>query len=200
MKSSVSIEKQVLKKISNNRRGKIFFPKDFFKIGSSQNVRQALNRLKKKEFLIRLANGIYFYPKQHETLGVLLPTLDEIAQEISKRDKARIIPTGIQALNKLGLSNQVPLNAVYLTDGSSRTIQIGNGSIKFKKASPQILSIKSEVFLLVVQGLRELGKENVDEQVMNRINNVLKNIDDNLLNHDLKKTPVWISELIKDNK
>lgn len=193
----MSVEKQVLKKISDYKRGKIFFPKDFSKTGSSQSIRQALNRLEKKEVLIRLAHGIYLYPKRHKMLGILLPTLDEIAQAISKRDKARIIPTGIQALNKLGLSVQVPLNIVYLTDGSSRTIQIGNGTIKFKKASPKILSIKSETVILVIQAMRELGQENVGSKEMERIHEVLQSVDTELLEHDLKKAPVWIVELIK---
>lgn len=193
----MSIENKILKKVSDNKRGKIFFPKDFSKIGSSINVRQALNRLEQKQILIRLAHGIYLYPKEHKMLGILLPTLEEIAEAISKRDKARIIPTGIQALNKIGLSTQVPLNLVYLTDGSSRTIKIGNGTIKFKKASPKILSIKNETVLLVIQALRELGHENMDEKIINRIKEILATIEPQTLNHDLKKAPVWIYELIK---
>lgn len=193
----MSVEKQVFKKISDYKRGKIFFPKDFSQIGSSQSIRQSLNRLEKKDVLIRLTHGIYLYPKRHKMLGVLLPTLDEIAQAISKRDKTRIIPTGVQALNKLGLSVQVPLNIVYLTDGSSRTIQIGNGSIKFKKATPKLLSIKSETVILVIQAMRELGKENVGSKEMKRIREVLQGVEPDLLEHDLKKAPVWILELIK---
>ena len=129
---------------------------------------------------------------------MLVPTLDEIAHAISKRDKARIIPTGVQALNKLGLSTQVPLNAVYLTDGTSRSVRIANGSIKFKKASPKMLSIKSETILLIIQGMRELGEKNLDEKALQRIAEILKEMDKTSLEYDLKIAPVWISKIIKN--
>ena len=119
-----SVEKTVDKTISNHKRGKIFFPSNFSEFGSSSAVRQALNRLEDKGRLVRLAKGIYLYPKKHKILGVLQPSIEEIALAISKRDKARIIPTGINALNKLGLSTQVPMNMVYLTDGTPRTITL----------------------------------------------------------------------------
>ncbi|SKB95854.1 hypothetical protein SAMN05660903_03492 [Salegentibacter salinarum] len=125
---SESIENRVKKKIGNYKRGKIFSPSDFTNLGSSTAIRQALNRLEEDGFLTRLAHVIYLYPKEHPILGELIPTTEEIALAIAKRDRARIIPTGNQALNKLGLSTQVPMNIVYLTDGSSRSIKINNGS------------------------------------------------------------------------
>src|SRR5687768_1846931 len=127
----MSVEYQIDRAISNHKRGKIFFPSNFSNFGSETAIRKALNRIEKKGILIRLAHGIYLYPKQHKDLGALQPSIEEIAIAISKRDKARIIPTGIQALNKLGLSTQVPVNAVYLTDGTPRTISVGKRRIKF---------------------------------------------------------------------
>lgn len=194
---SESIVKQVLHKISNYKRGKIFFPQDFYEIGSSAAVRKALNRLEKKEVLIRLAQGIYLYPKKHELLGILYPNLERIAQAIAKRDKARIIPTGINALNKLGLTTQVPMNLVYLTDGTPRIVQVGNRKIKFKIASPRLLSAKNERSILIIQALREIGKENIDSSVLQRIREVLEDVDDKELKHDLKLAPVWISEIVE---
>jgi hypothetical protein len=46
-----SIENKVKRTISNYKRGKIFFPSDFAKIGSSTAIRQALNRLEEEGFL-----------------------------------------------------------------------------------------------------------------------------------------------------
>jgi len=192
-----SVEKQVDKSISNHKRGKIFFPSNFTKFGSSTAIRQALNRLEDKGILIRLAKGIYLYPKKHELLGVLQPTIEEIAIAISKRDKARIIPTGINALNKLGLSTQVPMNMVYLTDGTPRTIRVNNRTIKFKIASPKLLSAKNETNVLIIQALRELGKENVDSKVLDKIKKILKKTDLNDIKYDIKLAPVWISEIIE---
>lgn len=192
-----SVENRINRAISNYKRGKIFFPSNFSQFGSSSAVRQALNRLEDKGRLIRLAKGIYLYPKKHKILGVLKPTIEEIALAISKRDKARIIPTGINALNKLGLSTQVPMKMVYLTDGTPRTIKVDNRTIKFKIASPKLLSVKNETNVLIIQALREIGKENIDSTVIDKIKNILKEIDLEDIKHDFKLAPVWISEIIE---
>lgn len=195
---AVSIENKVKKTISNYKTGKIFFPSDFSKIGTSTAIRQALNRLEDNKFLLRLAHGIYLYPKKHQVFGILYPSIEEIAIAIAKRDKARIIPTGIHALNKLGLSTQVPMNIIYLTDGSSRSIKVNNGSIKFKKASPKLLSVKSDKVILIIQALKELGQENITLKVKERIKQILLTVDKDLIIHDAKLAPQWITQIIKE--
>ncbi|MDY7394553.1 DUF6088 family protein [Aureibaculum sp. 2210JD6-5] len=195
---AVSVENKVKKAIANYKTGKIFFPSNFFKFGTSTAVRQALNRLEDDEFLLRLAHGIYLYPKRHPKFGILYPSIEEIAIAIAKRDKARIIPTGIHALNKLGLSTQVPMNVVYLTDGSSRSIKVNNGSVKFKKASPKLLSVKSDKIILVIQALKELGQKNIDSKVKERIKQILLTVDEDVMIHDIKLAPQWIAEIIKE--
>lgn len=194
-----SVEYKVNKSISNFRRGKIFFPSDFSELGTAVAVRQALSRLEKKGVLVRIASGIYLYPKTHKTLGVLHPSIEAIAQAIAKRDKARIIPTGINALNKLGLSTQVPMNTVYLTDGTSRTVNIGNRKIKFKIASPKILSAKNETVVLVIMAMKELGQDSINPQVLKKVTPLLRKIEPDTLQHDLKLAPTWIKETLENS-
>lgn len=67
-----------------------------------------------------------------------------MAVGIAKRDKARLLPTGAYAQNALGLSTQVPLKIVYLTDGSPRMIKIGERTIQFKKTTPKNLALKGK--------------------------------------------------------
>lgn len=191
-----SIANKVLKSIYARSRGSILFRNNFSNLGSATAVRQTLNRLEKQGIIIRLAHGIYLYPKKHKTLGVIYPSLDDIAITIAKRDKARLIPTGVQALNKLGLSTQVPVNVVYLSDGPPRIVKIDKGSIKFKKASPKFLSIKNKVNILVIQALREIGEEGIDNEVRMKIKEILKNIDIDIVKKDMKLAPVWISDFI----
>ena len=194
---SESIENQIFKAISNYKRGKIFFPSNFVKFGSTTAVRQALNRIEKKGVLIRLAHGIYLYPKKHKLLGNLKPSIDEIALAIAKRDTARIIPTGLQALNKLGLSTQVPMRAVYFTDGTPRVIKVDRNEIKFKIASPKLLSAKSEITILVILALREIGKENLNKETISKILKVLSKVQIEDIKHDLRLAPSWIVEFLK---
>jgi len=194
-----SIEEQVLNNINNYNRGKIFFPGDFIKFGSSEAVRQALARLEDEGELVRLGHGIYLYPKEDPQLGVLQPTMDQIAKAIAKRDKATIIPAGALALNKLGLTTQVPMNAVYLTDGSPRSVQIGNRKIKFKRTVPKNLKAKGEISSLVIQALREIGNGNVTENQIDKISELLKKENPEYLKHDIKLAPVWIREIMEQS-
>jgi hypothetical protein len=195
--NAMSIEDQILKKIRDNKRGKIFFPANFSKIGSIDAIHQSLKRLEEKGIIVRLAYGIYLYPKVDKELGILYPPIDVIAKAIAKRDRARIIPTGIQALNKLGLSTQVTMKVVYLTDGAQRSIKIGNQSIKFKKSSPKNLSSKGEISGLVIQALREIGIGKVSEEQKSKIIELLKKEDPENVKYDARLAPAWISEIMQ---
>lgn len=191
-----TVEEHIVKRLLNFKRGKIFFPDMFYDLGSNEAVRQALVRLEDEGVLIRLAQGIYLFPKKDKQFGVLYPTIDEIAKAIAKRDKAQIIPTGVLAMNKLGLSTQVPLNAVYLTDGSQRSIQVGNRKIRFKRTVPKNLKAKGEISRLVIQALREIGNGKANENQIKRIHELLKKEDSKNVKHDAKLAPAWIRKIM----
>ena len=48
-----------------------------------------------------------------------------MAKTIAKKDEYKVQPTGAYAANLLGLSEQVPNQTVFLTDGHSRTVDTG---------------------------------------------------------------------------
>lgn len=193
----VVVEKQIFEKISNYKRGKIIFSETFSEIGNLESVNKALLRLAQKEILVRLAQGIYLYPKQDNELGILYPLIEEIAEVIAKRDKARIVPTGVQALNKLSLSTQVPMKVVFLTDGAPRSIQVGKRIIKFKKTTPKNLAAKGEISKLAIQALREIGKDNTTEEQLTKIVSLLKKEKPENLAHDAQIAPAWIAKIMR---
>ena len=143
---------------------------------SKHYVKKVLLRLEKKQLLVRLAHGIYLYPKIDKELGILYPSTESIAEAIAKRDKIRIIPTGIYALQQLGISTQIPMNVIYLTDGAPRKIKVGKRTITFKKTAPKNLAIKNKVLSNIVQGLKELGKENITDEIRQKINQALQKV------------------------
>jgi len=196
---SQSISSQVFEHIKKKRRGKIFFAEDFKHFGTAENVRFILFSLCKKNILIRLATGIYYYPKIDKELGlgVLYPSYDEIAKEIAKRDKARIVPTGVYALNRLGLSTQVPANFVFLTDGSPRRIKIGpRKGILFKHTAPKNLAFKSDLAMLITFALKEIKKDRVTPEHLERLKYILKEVPKEEILQDIKLMPSWIKDLI----
>jgi len=193
---SKSIEIKVLDKIKRNPRGSLFFVDSFSNIGNSKSVNKALERLVKSNELERIATGIYVRPIIDAYIGKVLPSIEEVAVSIAKRDRARIVPTGNFAMYKLGLTTQVPLNIVYYTDTSARKIKIKKQTITFKKASSKNLSFVGKISTLVIQALRTIGKDKVTEDEIKQMKILLKNENPKHLQHDLMLAPIWIRKII----
>ena len=194
-----STHNQIKSIIKKKRKGAIFFADDFKKIADGGTVRVSLFRLCKEGVLIRLANGIFLYPKIDKKygLGIIYPSIFEIANEIAKREKARLIPTGIYAMNRLGLSTQVPAKVIFLTDGAPRTIKIGQkATIKFQKTTAKNLAFKGKITQLVCAALKEIGKNNVTEEQMQKIEQALSLETNKTIKHDAELVPEWISKII----
>ena len=178
-------------------KGDIFFISDFTELGTYEAVRKSLQRLVAEEKIGRIAKGLYLLPKKHERLGIIYPHAEQIARAIAKRDKARIIPTGSTALNLLGLSTQIPLKAVYLTDGSTRVVEVGNQTIQFKKTNPKNLSIEHRLTNLIIQALKAIGEKNVAEDQIDKIQNIINESGErDLIYQYLRNAPVWIQKIV----
>ena len=197
---SKSIEIQVLERIKRNPRGTLFFVDNFTKIANAKSANKALERLVKSSELERVAQGIYVRPVIDNYIGKVLPSIEQIAFAIAKRDRATVIPTGSYAMYKLGLTMQVPLNIVYYSDTSARKIKIGKQTITFKKASSKNLAFVGEISTLAIQALRTIGKEQATAEEIKQIKKILKNENPKHLQHDLQLAPVWIRKLLQDNE
>jgi len=194
----MSIDDQVEQIIKKRKTGSILFSEDFHELNNPGAVKVALHRLVKRGDIIRLARGIFTKPKYNELVGDILPTTETIASAIAKRDKARILPTGSYAMHVLGLTNQIPLKLIYLTDGSPRKITIGKRTIQFKKTTPKNLALKGEISKLIVQALKEIGKTNVNKDEIDKIQDLLKKEDRKTLKHDIALAPQWIAEIMTE--
>lgn len=192
-----STEKHIEDKIKRKKRGYLLFPDDFSDLGSSEAVRLALHRLEKQKFIRRISQGIYVRPVISDYLGEVLPSAEEIAQGIAKRDRIRIIPTGVYALHALGLSSQIPMKLVFLTDGAPREIKLGKRSIKFKKTTPKNLLAKVHISGLVIQALKEIRKDRLTIQEEEKIIDLLSKESQKDLKHDIQLAPVWIKKIMQ---
>lgn len=192
-----SVESKIVEAIKKIPKGNLIFPEDFQELGTSEAVRLALHRLEKDTTITRVAQGIYVRPKSNKYIGKLIPTAEEVAEAIAKRDRIRTLPTGSYALNALGLSTQVPMKIVLLTDGSPREIKVGNRTIKFKKTTPKNLSAKGDISKLVIQALKEIGLNNQTEIEEARIIELLKKENPQNVMHDSKLAPVWIQKIMR---
>lgn len=84
-----------------------------------------------------------------------------------------IAPCGDIALNKLGLSTQVPVVWSYISDGPYRKFSWDNITVSFKHRANREISFMSESTILVIEALKTLGKERVDDNVISKIRNRL---------------------------
>ena len=195
----MTVSKEIENIVSKSNQGKILFVSDFLGYGNYDAVRKILQRLVTKGKLIRISKGIYYYPKIDEILGVLYPTTEDIAKAIAKRDKAKIIPTGAYAQHLLGLSTQIPMNVIFLTDGSARKIKIGNQTILFKKTSPKNLYFGSKLSSLIIQSLKSLKENNINETVKQKLADIIKQSGEiEKIKKDIKNAPIWVQKIITE--
>lgn len=190
------LSKVIKDRIIQGGENKIYIISDFADLNNDALVTRVLSRLEKDGLLVRLSQGVYLYPSRNR-FGICKPTIDVIAKAIAEKDRADIIPSGLTALNLLGLSTQVPMNAVYLTNGTPRVISVGNRKITFKKATPRYFAYKTKLFPLVVTALKEIGEKNVDDNMVIKIKDILSKEDNELLRHDFLIAPQWMRKKLK---
>ena len=178
-----TIENKILESIRKCGRGKLIFSSDFVRFGEQKTVNKVLERMAKDGSILRISRGVYYYPKIDKKLGlgVLYPTLEVIAEGIAKRDKARIVPTGLYAL-----------------DGSNRKLTLYNGAtIEFKHTAPKNLVFNSQLAMLLTFAFKSLGKDNVTDEILAHTKELLAKDKSQSVKQDYKLMPAWVSSIIK---
>jgi hypothetical protein len=146
-----------------------------------------------------MGQGIYATPIHDKVFGDVLPSMEEIAMTLAKKEHVKIMPTGQYALNKIGLSTQVPMKMLYLTNGTKKNISLGKSSIVFQPTTTKKLAMIGTITSLLFLGLEELDLDNLSKSDTNKIINLLKKEDEKKLKHDLKLAPSRISDFVIKN-
>jgi len=191
-----SIEILVKNRIIENGPGWCFTPLHFSDLGSDVSIRKALSQLQKQNIIRRLSQGIYDYPIMHDLLGIIPADLNEVAKAIAEKNGVQIQPAGAHAANLVGLSMQVPGRIVFLTEGPSRKVKIGNQEIIFKKTTKKIMSSAGTREGLLIQALKNLGKDHIDQKGRAQILKFLKGSNENEIRKNMKFAPAWIRSLV----
>lgn len=191
-----NIKHYVMRSIEKSEPHSIFFISDYTDLGAAETIRKILHEAIILGILEKAGHGIYIKPKVSRFGKVPVP-LEKIAREIADRDKSEILPTGSTAANLIGLSTQVPMNLTYITTGSTRTIKIGDRKISFRHASPKNFAAKGRIMPLLIQGIREIGEENITETEYEAISRFIDSQKDQYLQEDLPLAPAWIQRIIK---
>jgi hypothetical protein len=182
--------------LSKKKPGELIFPTDYRGYGTEAAIKKALSRLVKEGKVRRLSHGIYYIPKTDAILGELKPAAEEVAQMIARKEKIKIRPAGAYALNKLGLTTQVPTKLVYITNGNQKQFRVGKLSVKFKPTVQKKLSMIGEISGLVIQALEELDAKDITPAMAAKIKELLLKEHPKKLHHDLKLAPARVNDII----
>jgi hypothetical protein len=187
---------RLMDRVNSRALGAVFSPRMFDDLGTRAAVDQVLSRLTKAGKIRRIARGVYDIPKTHPTLGPLSPDPDAIARAVALQAGYRLQPTPARAANALGLSSQVPAQIVYLIDGSSRKIKVGNQIIHFKHAGPRALLGAGTSAGVALQAIRAFGPDHLTAGIIQQLRQSLPSDAKTGLKELAHYAPHWMTSAI----
>ncbi len=198
-KHDTSIATRIRDRCEQAETGRVFTPRDFLDLGSRAAIDQTLRRLCGEGVLRKAGRGLYTVPRRHPLFGELSATSDAVAEALKGRDALRLQPAGALAAHRLGLTEQVPMRLLFLTDGDNRAIQLDDGrQIVLKKTSPRNMATAGRISGTVIQALRWLGKETVNDIVIRKLRHLLSDEDKSELRRDAPLAPAyWITTALR---
>lgn len=190
---------QIKNRINDFDSRKVFINNDFLDIAGNETVRRTLNQLVSENKIKRVINGFYYNPIYSELIGEYeAVSIHELALAIARKYNWNIAPYNSTALNLLGLSTQVPTHYKYISSGRYKEYKIGDTVLEFKKVNPGEIANMSLKTATVIQAIKSLGKENITNEVIQKIRENLSEKERKDLMNESKSVPSWIYEVIRE--
>lgn len=189
---------EIKRRILTYESGTVFVAADFADITDKKTASVGLSRLESEGVIRRILRGVYDKPAYNRFLREFVaPIPDKVAHAIARNFGWTIVPCGDTALNLLGLSTQVPAVWVYVSDGTYKEYSYDNTTIQFKRTTNKEVSKLSYKTALVIQALKALGKDNIDEMVISRLQKILTAEEKKAMVSEAKAVTSWIYEYLK---
>ncbi len=148
-------------------KGKPFTTSLFTHCGPRGTVDRALSRIVHDGEITRLSRGVFARPRKSRFVGNVIPGVFEVIQAIARDNGETVQVHGAEAARRLGLSTQVPTMPVFLTSASSRSIRIGNITVRMIHTSNRRrLQFAGATAGLALSALWYLGKHNVTTETV----------------------------------
>lgn len=177
---------------------RVFSRFDFVDLGSTAAVGMALKRMHDAGEIRRVRRGFYDRPRQHPILGELGPSPDELLKALARRSGEHLQTHESVAANELRLSEQVPAQIIYGTDGPTREIDLGGRRpAKLQRQPRRTLSATADVSRVVFSGLRALGPKHVTPARVAHLRRELKPEHRKHLLKDLPYAPAWMHPYLR---
>ncbi|MFR2717619.1 MAG: DUF6088 family protein [Anaerococcus obesiensis] len=190
---------QIKNRINDFDNRKVFINNDFLDIAGNETVRRTLNQLVSENKIKRVINGFYYNPIYSELIGEYeAVSIHELALAIARKYNWNIAPYNSTALNLLGLSTQVPTHYKYISSDRYKEYKIGDTVLEFKKVNPGEIANMSLKTATVIQAIKSLGKENITDEVIQKIRENLSEKERTDLMNESKSVPAWVYEVIRE--
>lgn len=199
MEVAMNLYNRIFQYIASHKRGWVFSPSDLTHRFTRQQVDNALSHLVKNGKIRRIARGMYDYPEYSHFLQMQCsPNIKKVKQTLAKKYNWNTEIFSEYALNYFGLSTQLVARNIYLSSGPNRIYTLFNGNtIEFQNVPLKTINFKYRISTMIVQALRVLGKERIDDKVIEKIRKqVPPNMRTKIIN-DTKGTTAWIHKAIK---
>ena len=192
------IYNEIKMRIQNAEDGTVFVTSDFTDIAAMATIRKCLGRQVGDKSIRRIMDGVYEKPIYSSLLKeYILANPEKVAYAIAKEFHWTIAPCGDIALNKLGLSTQVPVVWSYISDGPYRKFMWDNITISYKHRANRQISFMSEKATLVVEAIRTLGKDRIDDTVIKKLKNKLPEDERKQILMEANGVSEWIYDVIR---
>ncbi|WP_341024244.1 DUF6088 family protein [Brevundimonas diminuta] len=152
------LAEQIMERVRALPEGAPVAAKGLLHLGSRAAVDQALSRLVRRGRLVRAGRGVYMRPLESR-FGSRAPSVETVVRAVSEQRGEVVASNGVAAANALGLTTQVPIRMVYLTNGKSRLFNVGKQTVEFKHAPAWQLLLADRPAGEAVRALAWLGPE-----------------------------------------
>ena len=167
-------------------------PAALLHLGNRAAIDQALSRLARSGHLMRICQGVYMRPIETR-FGVRAPRVAKAIAALSQMWGETIVPCGGAAANRLRLTMQNPVRAVYLTSGSNRRLHFGSSIVELRHAPRWQLAAPHRKVGDVIRALAWLGAEEVEDG-LEAVLPTLSEADREELAAARAIMPIWMAE------
>lgn len=177
--------------------GQVFTPELFLNLGSRAAVSRCLSRLVHRGRLMRVSRGLYVVPvaTKYGPHGFLPPRPYKVIQSLAAVTNEVIVRHGGYVANALGLTTQMPLREIFLTNGQARTLRFGAYRVEIRCAPAWLMSLGATLAGDAIRALQWMGEPSATKAVA-RLHTLLPESEWQALESAQGSMPGWMADAI----
>ncbi|WP_416400215.1 DUF6088 family protein [Alicycliphilus denitrificans] len=192
----MSTSQAIRERIASQPASEPFTPALFVGLGSRAAIDQALMRLAKAGSVERIGHGLYLVPKSGRFGIKAMPAPELVARIVAEAEGATIEVHGAEAARRLGLSTQMPAQAVFQTTGSSHQLRLGKLVVRLQHVAPRKLALAGRPAGQALSALWYLGRSQVTPNTFKQIAKKLPAGEFEVLSKAKASMPAWMVDAL----